>query len=147
MTTTTTAPPSLAPPPTSRRTVRWAGYLIVFIGVGHLVAALALTAPEHLDAWSSRGVWGEDLDAMSPAHGAYWLTFGSFGPMQIVLGVLVLWLDRRGLVPPTFVAWTLAANAVLCGVIFGPAPWPVDLVSAGLLLVAARHAKREVAGA
>ena len=144
MTTTTTAP-ATAPPYGGQRIVRWAGYLIVLIGVGHLVSALALTAPEHLGTWFTRGIWGEDLAAMSPAHGAYWLTFGSFGPLQVVLGLTVLWLDRRGLVPPTFIAWTLAANAVLCGVIFGPAPWPVDLVSAGLLLTAAHRAKQEVA--
>jgi hypothetical protein len=125
-----------------QRIVRWAGYLIVFIGVGHMISALALTAPEHADAWFSRAIWDEDLGAMSSAHGAYWLTFGSFGIPQIVIGLLVLWLDRRGLVPPTFIAWTLAANAVLCGVIFGPAPWPVDLVSAGLLLAAGRRAKK-----
>lgn len=127
--------------------MRWAGYLIVFIGAGHMVTALALTAPEHAEAWLTRGIWGEDLAAMSSANGAYWLTFGSFGVPQVVIGLLVLWLDRRGLVPPTFIAWTLAANAVLCGLIFGPAPWPVDLVAAGLLLVAARRARREAARA
>jgi hypothetical protein len=31
---------------------------------------------------------------------------------------------------------------VICGVIFGPSPWPVDLVSAGLLLAVARPAAR-----
>ena len=145
--TTTTRPPTLAPPYVGQRRVRVAGHLIVLVGVGHVVAALVLTAPDHAEAWFSRGVWGEDLDAMSPAHGAYWVTFGSFGPLQVVLGALVLWLDRRGLVPPTFIAWTLGVNAVLCGVVFGPAPWPVDLVSAGLLLTAARRAEREVATA
>lgn len=145
--TTTITPPALAPPHAGRRIVRWAGYLIIFIGAGHLATALVLTAPEHAGAWFTRGIWGEELAAMSPAGGAYWLTFGSFGPLQVVLGLLVLWLDRRGLVPPTYVAWTLAVNAVLCGVVFGPAPWPVDLVAAGLLLVAARRAKREAAAA
>lgn len=122
--------------------IKWAGWLIIFIGAGHMVSALALTAPQHAAAWFSAGIWHEDLAAMSPANGAYWLTFGSFGIPQIVIGVLVLWLDRRGIVPPTFIAWTLAANAVICGVIFGPAPWPVDLVSAGLLLAGARRAAR-----
>ena len=145
--TTPVRPPALAPPHGGRRTVRWAGYLIIFIGVGHMATALALTAPEHAGAWFTRGIWGEDLAAMSSANGAYWLTFGSFGPLQVVLGFLVLWLDRRDLVPPTFIAWTLGANGVLCGVIFGPCPWPVDLVSAGLLLVAARRTDREAAAA
>ncbi|MGV9410741.1 DUF6463 family protein [Nocardia sp. NPDC003693] len=120
--------------------IKWAGYLIIFIGAGHMVSALALTAPEHADDWFSAAIWGESLADMSPANGAYWLTFGSFGIPQILIGLLVLWLDRRGIVPPTFLAWTIAANAIVCGVIFGPSPWPVDLVSAGLLLAGARRA-------
>ncbi|MFG1944854.1 DUF6463 family protein [Nonomuraea sp. NPDC048826] len=122
--------------------VKWAGWLILLIGLGHTIGGLVLTAPDHADAWFSRGLWGEDLAAMSPAHGAYWLAFGSFGPPQVVIGLMVLWLDRRGMIPPPFIAWILAINAVLCGVIFGPAPWPVDLISAGLLLTAARRSAR-----
>lgn len=49
MTTTTTTPPALGAPYSGQRIVRWAGYLIVLIGAGHMLAALALTAPEHLD--------------------------------------------------------------------------------------------------
>ena len=141
MTTTLTAQPLTLRRHGGRRMVRWAGYLTVAIGAGHLVLATALTAPEHADAWFSREIWGEDLTSMSPAHGAYWLTFGSFGIPQVVIGRQVLWLERRVLVPPTFIAWGLAATGVLCGVIFGPAPWPIDLVAAGLLLAAARQAK------
>ncbi|HEY1176597.1 MAG TPA: DUF6463 family protein [Phytomonospora sp.] len=122
--------------------ITWAGRLILLIGVGHTLIALALTAPDHAEAWFTTGVWGEALTDMSQANGAYWFSLGSFGPLQIVLGLLVLWMDRRGIVPPTFLAWTLAANAVVCGVIFGPSPWPVDLVSAGLLIAGARRARR-----
>lgn len=123
--------------------IKWAGRLIVFIGVGHMLSALVLTAPHHAGAWFSGAVWNEDLAAMSSANGAYWLTFGSFGIPQIVIGLMVLWLDRRGIVPPSFIAWTLAGSAVLGGVIFGPSPWPVDLLSAGLLLAGARRAARD----
>jgi hypothetical protein len=124
--------------------IRWAGWLIVVIGVGHMLAGLALTVPHHVDAWFSGAVWDENLADMSAANGAYWLTFGSFGVPQTVIGLMVLWLDRRGIVPPSFIAWTLAANAVICGVIFGPfSPWPVDVLSATLLLAGARAARRD----
>ena len=123
--------------------IRWAGRLIVAIGVGHMLTGLALTAPHHVDAWFSGALWDDDLAHMSAANGAYWLTFGSFGVPQTVIGLMVLWLDRRGIVPPSFIAWTLAANAVICGMIFDPfSPWPVDVLSAALLLAGARAARR-----
>ncbi|GIG65252.1 DUF6463 family protein [Phytomonospora endophytica] len=122
--------------------IKWAGRLILLIGVGHTIIALALTAPTHAEAWFTTGVWNEPLTDMSQANGAYWFSLGSFGPLQIVLGLLILWMDRRGIVPPTFIAWIFAANAVICGVIFGPSPWPVDLVSAGLLIAGAHRARR-----
>jgi hypothetical protein len=108
-----------------------------------MLIGLALTAPHHVDAWFSGAVWDDNLAHMSAANGAYWLTFGSFGVPQTVIGLMVLWLDRRGIVPPSFIAWTLAANAVICGMIFDPfSPWPVDVLSAALLLAGARAARR-----
>jgi hypothetical protein len=86
--------------------IRWAGRLIVAIGVGHMLIGLALTAPHHVDAWFSGAVWDDNLAHMSAANGAYWLTFGSFGVPQTVIGLMVLWLDRRGIVPPSFIACT-----------------------------------------
>jgi hypothetical protein len=86
--------------------IRWAGRLIVAIGVGHMLIGLALTAPHHVDAWFSGAVWDDNLAHMSAANGAYWLTFGSFGVPQTVIGLMVLWLDRRGIVPPSFIART-----------------------------------------
>ena len=108
-----------------------------------MLTGLALTAPHHVDAWFSGALWDDDLAHMSAANGAYWLTFGSFGVPQAVIGLMVLWLDRRGIVPPSFIAWTLAANAVICGMIFDAfSPWPVDVLSAALLLAGARAARR-----
>jgi hypothetical protein len=40
--------------------IRWAGWLIVVIGVGHMLTGLALTAPHHVDAWFSGAVWDEN---------------------------------------------------------------------------------------
>ncbi|MCP3805037.1 DUF6463 family protein [Allokutzneria sp. A3M-2-11 16] len=122
--------------------IKWAGWLMVLLSAGHLLSGLVLTAPEHAGAWFTGALWGEDLSAMSPANGAFWLTLGGFGVSQILLGAMVLWLDRRGITPPQFIPWTLLVMSLVGAVIWQPAPWPVDWLSIGLLLVGIRRARR-----
>jgi hypothetical protein len=54
----------------------------------------------------------------------------------IVVGLMMLWLDRRGITPPPFIAWTLGIWTVVDAVILLLTPWPILL-----LLVGARRAK------
>jgi hypothetical protein len=122
--------------------IRWAGRLIVLVGAGHFLIALALYARPHFGAWFSGALWGEDLAAMSDAGAALWLTIDSFSVPLILVGLTVLWLDRRGLTPPSFIGWTVGAWAVLEAVIFGPSPSWLLPIAAGLLLAGARRAKR-----
>lgn len=119
--------------------ISWAGRLIVLVGAGHLVVALALYARPHFEAWFGGALWGEDLAAMSEAGAALWLTIDSFAVPLILVGLTVLWLDRRGLTPPSFIGWTVGAWAVLEGVIFGPSPSWLLPVAAALLIVGARR--------
>ena len=79
---------------------------------------------------------------MSPAGAALWLTVDSFAVPLILVGLTVLWLDRRGITPPAFIAWTVGIWAVVEAVIFGPSPSWVLPVAAALLLVGARRAGR-----
>ena len=77
--------------------IRWAGWLTVFYGTAHTLGAFtAEGAAQHVGAWFSGELWGADFANMSPAMSAYWLSVNSFGPPLIVVGLLVLWLDRRG---------------------------------------------------
>lgn len=121
--------------------IRWAGRLIVLVGAGHLLIAFALYARPHLGAWFSGALWGEDLAAMSNAGAALWLTIDSFSVPLILVGLTILWLDRRGLTPPSFIGWTVGTWAVIEAVIFGPSPSWLLPVAAGLLLAGARRAK------
>ena len=107
-------------------------------GTGHLAGALALTAREHADRWFTAELWRmeEGILDMSPAMAAFWLTTGSFGAPLILLGALVLWLDRQGMAPPRFAAWMLVGWSLLAAVIVEPAPW-VLITAAGVLLVTA----------
>jgi Family of unknown function (DUF6463) len=124
--------------------IRWAGRLIVLYGAGHMLAALtAEGAASHAGAWFGGEVWGGDFESMSPAMSAYWLTVNSFGLPLVVVGLTVLWLDRRGITPPTFIAWTLGIWTVVDSVIAGPGAGQglILLVAIILLLVGARRAR------
>ena len=121
--------------------IKWAGWLIVFFGAAHTLGALTvLGAARHARTWFSGGLWQDDLANMSPANSALWLSLDSFGVPLIVVGLVVLWLDRRGITPPPFIAWVLGIWTVLDAVILVLTPWPIMLVAVGLLLAGARLA-------
>ena len=123
--------------------IKWAGRLIILYGTAHTVGALtALGAARHADAWFSLELWAEDLSDMSPALSAYWLSVNSFGPPLILIGVTVLWLNRRDISPPAFIAWSLGTWTVIDTILAGPGigQWLILLVACGLLLVGTRRA-------
>jgi hypothetical protein len=78
---------------------------------------------------------------MGPANSALWLSVDSFGVPLIVIGLMVLWLERRGITPPPFIAWTLGIWTVVDAVILLLTPWPILLLANILLLVGARRAR------
>lgn len=125
--------------------IKWAGRLIVFFGIAHTVGALTVEgAARHAGAWFSRELWGADLASMSPAMSAYWLTVNSFGPPLILIGLTVLWLGRRDLAPPSFIAWSLGLWAVVDAILSGPGVGQglIIVVASGLLLAGARRHQR-----
>ncbi|WP_405165677.1 DUF6463 family protein [Nocardia sp. NBC_01499] len=120
--------------------IKWAGWLIVLCGFGHLLGSLVETAPSHAGAWFSGELWGQgDPLEMSHATAAFWYSGYSFGPLLLLVGLIVLWLGRRNIVPPQFIAWTLTAWVMIGFVVGGPSPLPILLIAAGLLLAAARR--------
>ncbi|WP_067462481.1 DUF6463 family protein [Nocardia amamiensis] len=123
--------------------IKWAGGLLVLLGFGHTLGSYVLTAAEHGDPWFSAELWRpeEGITEMSSAMGSFWLTTGSFGVPLMVLGMVVLWLDRRGIKPPSFIAWTLGIWSVVAGVILEPAPWVLAWIAVGLLALGARRAR------
>jgi len=125
--------------------IRWAGWLTVFYGTAHTLGAFtAEGAAQHVGAWFSGELWGADFANMSPAMSAYWLSVNSFGPPLILIGLTVLWLNRRGIVPPQFIPWALVAWVVLGVVVVGPGVGQdlILLVACGLLIAGARAARR-----
>jgi uncharacterized protein DUF6463 len=122
--------------------IKWAGWIMVLYGAAHTLLALTVEgAARHAGSWFSGELWGADLANMSPANSAYWLTLASFGPLLIVIGLIVLWLDRRGITPPPFVAWTLGIWTVVDAAVLLLTPWPILLLANVLLLVGVRRAR------
>ncbi|MEV7027748.1 DUF6463 family protein [Kitasatospora sp. NPDC093558] len=125
--------------------ITWAGWLLVVFGTAHTVLALTKEhAASHVGEWFGGQIWGASLSEMSPAGSAYWLTVNSFAPPFVIIGLTILWLNRRGIAPPPFIGWALLAWTLVGATLAGIAP-PLDLAAEILLLVAAHRAKRGVA--
>ncbi|MDR7385583.1 DUF6463 family protein [Promicromonospora iranensis] len=129
--------------------IKWAGWIIVLAGLGHTLGSLVETVPEHVVTWFNGSLWSETGYAgLSDAAVAFWYSVFSFGPPLLLVGVMVLWMDRRGLTPPSFIAWAITAWTIVTFVASGPSPLPILLIAAGMLLVGARRAgeRREAPG-
>ncbi|MDA1362662.1 hypothetical protein O1R50_23775 [Glycomyces luteolus] len=126
--------------------IKWAGRIFAFLGIGHTLLSLALVAPDHAAAWFSGDLWRPDegVIAMSPAMAGYWLSVGGFGVPMLTLGFTVLWMDRRGIVPPAFLGWAVLAWAAVDTVILLPSPWILAVVGSVLYLVGVRRASRMI---
>ncbi|NKY89350.1 DUF6463 family protein [Nocardia veterana] len=121
--------------------IAWAGRLIVAFGVAHTALALTwMRAARYAGDWFSGALWHDDLAAMSAANSALWLSLDSFGVPLVLVGLTILWLDRRGIVPPDFIAWTLGLWTVFGAVVLIRTPWPVMAVATGLLIAGSRRA-------
>lgn len=125
--------------------IRWAGILITLCGVGHTLGALAQTVPRYAGRWFDWALWEEtnhNLVEMSHTTAAFWFTVYSFGVPLMLIGLTVLWLSRRNITPPPFVAWALAAWIIVGEVLAGPSPLLAVVIAAILLLTGARRARR-----
>ncbi|MDI6103994.1 hypothetical protein QLQ12_35930 [Actinoplanes sp. NEAU-A12] len=116
----------------------------MFFGMAHTLGALTVEgAARHAGAWFSQDLWGASLAEMSPAMSAYWLSVNSFGPPFIVIGLIVLWLNRRGITPPSFIAWSLGGWTMVDLILSGPGVGQglIILTASALLLMDARRIK------
>ena len=126
--------------------LKWAGYMMIGMSVLHLLV-LGMDALPLLQGWLTGSLWTlehwQPVATQSPAMAAngavFHSTLGSFALPMMVFGFLVLWMDRRGLVPPAFVGWGIGAWALLAGLVVEPGGYPLALVPAALLILAARR--------
>lgn len=125
----------------------WGGWLVIVYGFAHTVGAFTVEGgAQHASSWLEGDVRGADLNDMSPAMSAFWLTIDSFGPMVVLLGFLTLWVCRQSLAPPRFVPCALLLWVALNLVVLGPgAGQDLLLVVAALLLLGGSRRGRSVA--
>jgi hypothetical protein len=123
--------------------IKLAGWIITVCGIAHTLGALTVEkAAQHAGTWFSGGLWSEDLADMSPAGSAYWLSLDSFGIPLTLIGLTVLWLNRRGITPPAFLAWALGRWTLIDAVVLPCTHWPLFALACTLLLIGIRRAHR-----
>ncbi|MVU80430.1 hypothetical protein GPX89_24670 [Nocardia sp. ET3-3] len=126
--------------------ITWGGRLLVLLGAGHLLTGLAITSPHFARTWLAGHLTDDSLTALSPANGAYWLTVGSFAFPLIILGLLILWLDRRDIVPPLFLPWTIGLWSLAAAAMFRGIPWLLAWLGVALLFTGIHRARTAGAG-
>lgn len=125
-----------------------AGGIAAALGVLHLVSTLAMSM-DYVPRWFTGQLWlpANGLSDLTPSQGAFWLTVGSFAVPLFTLGLLIGWLGRRGMVPPTFVALLLGGWGTLGAVLFEPSPFILTWIPAFMLLRSRSRGLREAAPA
>jgi hypothetical protein len=61
--------------------------------------------------------------------------------MLVLIGGMVLWMDRSGVVPPTFVPYALLLFNLIDATTLLYTPWPIVTIATILLLIGIRRAK------
>jgi hypothetical protein len=126
---------------------RWAAYLMIAIGIVHMIVLGRDALPE-LAGWVSFELWSmetvkplvDQAPTLVRSGHAFWATLGSFAVPLIILGALVLWLDHRGVPIPGFVGWAVAGWSLVASLINQPSGFPVGIVIGALLVASSRAA-------
>lgn len=106
-----------------RRRLAWIGKWIASVGLLHFIAGFLIYA----DAWrtiAGRGFVASINDFDQTAT-AFW--FAAVGPLLMILGALIDWIERNGDAPPRWLGWAMLALLVLFIV-------PMPMTGAWLLL-------------
>ncbi len=127
---------------------RWAAWGMIAIGMLHFGVVGRDAIPE-LGGWLSGDLWSyesirplaEQREPLVRSSHAFWATIGSFAAPFILLGLLVLHLDRRGFVLPPFVGWSIGGWSLVASLINQPSGFPIGILI-GAMLVGARPRTR-----
>lgn len=133
--------------------VKWSAIALIALGIIHLLV-LGADIPAELPNWLSLNLWTWDhwaplraqpLD-LALSGGVFWQSIGSLAVPLLILGALILWLDRRDLPIPAFVGWGLVAWAAVVTAIMPPSGLTVVLIVSVVLTVGlrARAKKRNI---
>lgn len=122
--------------------IRWSSVALIALSIVHLLV-LGSDVPAELPEWLRLNLWTfEHWQALRTqpvdlalSGGVFWATVGSFAPPLLILGGLILWLDRRSVPIPAFVGWGLVAWALVASLVMLPSGFPVGFVVALALAI------------
>lgn len=130
------------------RLVMIAGSLLIVFSVGHFSLSLLFTA----GLWQniiSAGLWNSvpqpvGPETLSMSLGArqlqtaylFWLTPASFSLPLLCVGLLVVWMNRRGIPLPRFLGWLTLVFAMIICVMLPLSPIWLALSASVMLIVA-----------
>lgn len=128
--------------------LKWAGYTMIGIGVLHILV-LGLDAVPLLDQWARGALWtsahwqplASQARDLLVGNAAFHSTIGSFAGPVIVFGFLLLWMERRAIVPPAFLGWGLGVWAAMASLVMEPSGYPLGFIPAVLIVLASRSAR------
>lgn len=125
------------------RLTTWAGWSMAGIAALHVVFWSVVTWPDW-GAWLAGDLWGAEPSTAVEyrLHHGYWALVGSFAVPLFLLGAVTVHLTRQGFSLPRYVGWIVLAWVLLASVLMEPNGFPLGLIPAILLIVAARKARR-----
>ncbi|RCS22104.1 hypothetical protein DUT91_20245 [Phyllobacterium salinisoli] len=110
---------------------------------------LGIDAVPEIPGWLGLGLWttehwqplrAQRLELLA-SNAAFWSTIGSFALPLIMLGAVVIWLDKRKLPVPAFLGWSLLGWIVVASLIIEVSGFPLGIPIAICLILGARQQK------
>lgn len=122
-----------------------AGWALIAMAALHAIV-FGMEAMPYLGHWTSGGLWstehlqpfGDQSRELLPSNAVFWATLGSAAGPLAILGLLILWLVRRGLAVPPFVGWCLIVWALAASLVMQPSGFPLALLIGGALVMSGR---------
>lgn len=130
-------------------TIKAANIGIIGLGILHLVV-LGLDASGYVPAWLAGGLWtlehwepvADQRETLVLQGFAFWSTIGSFAIPLIILGCLMVSMNKRGIPVPAFVGLSLLAWGITSALLMPPSGFPVFILVAAALCVGVRATTR-----
>jgi hypothetical protein len=128
--------------------IRWSGIAMVALGILHMIV-LGIDAVAEIPGWLRLELWtaehwqplrAQRLEILA-SNAAFWSTVGSFALPLIIIGAVVIWLDKRRLPIPTFLGWSLLAWITVASLIIEVSGFPLGIPIATCLILGARRQK------
>lgn len=119
---------------------------MVAIGILHMIV-LGIDAVPEIPGWLRLELWtvehwlplrAQRLELLA-SNAAFWSTIGSFALPLIMLGAVVIWLDKRKLPVPAFLGWSLLTWIIVASLIIEVSGFPLVIPIAICLILGARQ--------